>query len=404
MTTDQIYDSNYSRRRFITTTAFALGSIPAATSVLSSCRSDSKPTATVDLSFYGTGTLDIEEKRWKNAREAGVAVSFSDNKNDVGPVIAQMVTGNAAKVHDVGGLQGGAERELFAAGAIVPWDLVKIPNWARVWDEAKAISYTKSDGRQLGLPIAINADSIIYMPEMLRTLQGYKGPLVIDSYAAIFDPQLKGRVSMEDAWINSAIFAAMYLKGNPQVGIGINDPGDLSESELREVMEFLIEHKKRGQFLKLWRGWEQGVDILNSGEVVAMTGWEPIVYALRDKGKNAQYAVPKEGYEGWTNDLILHSGASQGEKYEAAHRFANWLYNGYYGAALAHLRGYAVPSELTAPGKGAQNEFTEGKVVEVAKNVRQKVTPTDLRPIYYQNVRPKNHRLYDEWWTKLRLA
>ncbi len=54
------------------------------------------------------------------------------------------------------------------------------------------------------LPLS-TADSIIY-------LEKETGP--IDSYHAVFDPKFKGRTSMEDAWINSVIFAAIYLKEN----------------------------------------------------------------------------------------------------------------------------------------------------------------------------------------------
>ena len=71
-----------------------------------------------------------------------------------------------------------------------------------------------------------------------------------------------------------------------------------------------------------------------------MTGWEPIVYAARDRGiKSAYYAVPKEGYEGWGNNTILLKGAV-----DAVLR----------GAGLGHFAAFeassAVPSRRIAAG------------------------------------------------------
>lgn len=79
---------------------------------------------------------------------------------------------------------------------------------------------------------------------------------------------------MEDSWINSVIFTAIYLKENSIMTI--ENPGDLSEIELKGVMEFLITKKKEGQFKAFWSGWENGLSLIKSGEVYAMTGWEPI--------------------------------------------------------------------------------------------------------------------------------
>ncbi len=173
---------------------------------------------TKTVAFWATATLDIGDKWQELAAQSGVAPEFTDNGNDLGPVIARLAAGNANDLFDVGGFQGGAEKELARQGAIIPWDLAKIPNYESVWTWAKDIPYLKLEGKQYGIPTVVNADSIIYRPDKLGK---------VDSYGAIFDPKLKGRVAMEDAWINSAIFAAMYLKESENKPIA--DPGNLSE-------------------------------------------------------------------------------------------------------------------------------------------------------------------------------
>jgi len=253
---------------------------------------------------------------------------------------------------------------------------------------------------RIGIPVALNADSMIYMPDKLRTVPGYESGMV-DSYFAVFDDRLRGHTAMEDAWINSAVFAALYLKHSGQAAI--NRVNNLTETELKDVMTFLIELKRRGQFRKLWRGWEQGVDLLVSGEVWVMTGWEPIFYELERRRISARYAVPKEGYEGWSNDLILHAGTKAKGLVEGAHVCADWLLSGYYGCKLATLRGYAVPND-TAVSYARQSGHTDAARVEaLANNVKTKFTVKGGETAW-QNVRPHNYRLYEEWWSRLRSA
>ncbi len=393
------YDSNISRRDLLRRLGYSGIGLAA---VMSGCRggdnhsgtatSDKLVTSIRELKLYGTGTLNLES--WAQAQQdLHVKLTFKDNNNDAGPVVTQMVSGTVADDFDLGGLQGGAEAELAQAGKILPWDLTKIPNWQAVWPWAQDIRHAKYDGKQYGLPIVINADSMIYLPDKVGK---------IDSYAAVFDPKLKGKTSMEDAWINSAIFTAIYLKQNAISKI--QDPGNLTPDELGVVMEFLIKKKKDGQFRRLWNGWEDGLQLIKSQEVWVMTGWEPIVLAAQKAGVNAQYAVPKEGYEGWSNDLILHTGAKSRDLIDLAHQFANWELGGYYGCALSKLRGYVVPTDKAVDYAGKNpSEFDSKVIAATAQHVHDKFLKQGGQA-FWQNSRPKEYKLYEEWWSKLRSA
>ncbi|HLZ77133.1 ABC transporter substrate-binding protein [Phenylobacterium sp.] len=363
----------------------------------------------VDLHFWGTGTLDIGPSNWARAqREANVRIQFTDNGNDLGPVLAKMVSGTAARTFDLGGVQGGAEPEMYRAGAIVPWDLSKIPQWDGIWDWVKSVPYLKVNGAQIGIPVVVNADSIIYR----KSVTG-----VVDSYAAVFDPKFRGRASMEDSWMNSVIFTAIFMKENNLEGLSrIRDPGDLEADELQAVMEFLKRKKRAGQFYKFWSGWEEGVDLITSGKVVVMTGWEPIVYAARNRGAaDVTYAQPREGYEGWSNNLVLHAGVrDRGAGVEdAAHRFVNWQLSGEYGCILGAMRGYMVPTEgcVTDLRRGPMSFFdlTSSRTNQVRlpdaqqldDHVRSKFLQMKGR-VYWQNARPRNYALYEALWAELR--
>lgn len=343
-----------------------------------------------EIAFWATGTLDIGDSWQRLTDDTGLGLSFTDNGNDMGPVVARLAAGNANDLFDIGGFQGGAERELARQGHIVPWDVSKLANYDSLWQWAKDIPYLKEDGKQYGLPTVVNADSVIYRRDKLG---------VVDSYGVIFDPALKGRVAMEDAWINSAVFAAIYLKEAENQPIV--EPGNLTEDELGLVMEFLIKHKTDGQFRTFWNGWEQGVQLVANEEVDAMTGWEPIVYEARNRGLDVAYAEPVEGYEGWGNNTVLLRGAEERGLSDAAHAFVDWLLSGFYGAQLAGSRGYVVPSDNTVAFAQANAElFDADKVAGVVEHVQKKFSGK----VYWQNTRPDNFQLYEEWWQRLRNA
>jgi putative spermidine/putrescine transport system substrate-binding protein len=344
-----------------------------------------------EINFWATGTLDIGDDGWRTiANDSGVEVDFTDNGNDPGPVVAKLAAGNANDIYDVGGLQGGSEKELARRGLIAPWDLSQIPNYASVWQWAKDIPYLTHDGKAYGIPTVVNADSMI----ALRDKAGS-----VDSYGVIFDPKLKGKTAMEDAWINSVIFTAMYLKNSENAKIA--EPGNLTADELGLVMEFLIKHKRDRQFRTFWSGWEQGLQLVANQEVWVMTGWEPIVYAARKRGVDCYYAAPKEGYEGWGNNTILLKGAVVRGRAKAAHQLVNALLSGFYGCKLGLLRGYVVPTDNNVAYATAHaNAFDPAVVRELDEHVKQKFAGK----VYWQNTRPDNFQLYETWWQKLRNA
>lgn len=389
------HPSNISRRQFLK--VLGLGGLSLGLSGLNVLRSPALSLAqakkTVTLNFWASGTMTIEQYWKKLEQEKGIKVNFTDNGNDPGPVISKLAFGNAQKLYDVGGLQGGAEKELAVRGQLEPWDVSKIPNFKTLWSWAREIPYLRYQGKVYGIPTVINADSIIYLPDKVGK---------VDTYAVVFDPKLKGKTAMEDAWINSVIFTAIYRKENNLQKIG--NPGNLTKDELGAVMEFLIKKKKDGQFRTFWNGWEQGVQLITSQEVWAMTGWEPIVFAAQKAGVKAAYAVPKEGYEGWSNDLLLFKGAVQRGKKDAAHRFANWELAGYYGNALGKMRGYMVPTDNNVTyAKAHPQEWSMKEQTDLADHVKAKFLGMK-GAIYWQNVRPDNFQLYEEWWQKLRNA
>ncbi len=77
------------------------------------------------------------------------------------------------------------------------------------------------------------------------------------------------------------------------------------------------------------------------------------------------------------------------------------MLSGYYGCKLGTMRGYVVPTDNNAAYAEAHKDaFDAKKVKDLADHVKAKFAGK----VYWQNTRPDNFQLYEEWWQTLRTA
>ena len=144
------------------------------------------------------------------------------------------------------------------------------------------------------MPTVLQGDSFAYLPEKTGKL---------DSYAALFDPKWKGYVALEDNYTTAGQKTALYLKHAKLAQIA--NPDDMTADEVKTVIDFLIDQKKKGQFRVIWSSFQQAVDLIVNKEVYVIDCWEPMVFVAKSKGVDAVYADPKEGYLLWAMAAYL---------------------------------------------------------------------------------------------------
>ena len=167
-------------------------------------------------------------------------------------------------------------------------------------------------------------DSFAFLPEKT-------GPL--DSYAALFDPKFKGYVALEDNYTTAGQKTALYLKHANLAKI--ENPADMTPEELKTVVDFLIEQKRKGQFRVIWSSFQQAVDLIVNKEVYVSDCWEPMVFVAKSKGVNAVYADPKEGYLLWAMAAYLTKNPKRSaDATQAAYALLDFMLGGWYGAKI----------------------------------------------------------------------
>jgi putative spermidine/putrescine transport system substrate-binding protein len=192
-----------------------------------------------------------------------------------------------------------------------------------------------------------------------------------DSWAILVDDQLKGRVALINDPEIGLMDAAMAVEAAGVMTFA--DKGNMTKAEIDEIFKYLIEKKKGGHFRAFWGVFEESVNLMQSGEVVAESMWSPAVTLLQGQDFPVRYAAPKEGYRGWGGGhSILKHVESDPDKLAAVWAYINWWNTpepagimgrqGYYNAVIDStktglepaeadywLNGAAAPQDLLGP-------------------------------------------------------
>ena len=174
------------------------------------------------------------------------------------------------------------------------------------------------------------------------------------------------------------------------------------------MAEFLIENKKNGQFRTFWDGFQNGVDLLASGEVLMSSTWEAIAIVagrnIGDKG-DIRYGTMKEGHQVWNNIVMLTRGGRERGQDDAYYGLANVYLSPWFGART--LAGLGFAPQMTGVDAYVRDnpdvfkEEDQERIINIlqTKNDRYAITGNA-----WQNVFPTNLRDYTDWRARVQAA
>lgn len=353
---------------------------------------------TINLADVGVGDPGGDWSKFTN--RTGWDVNLVAIGNAPSQILNMLIAGGGTQVYDIANIVGGMQKPLVENNLIVPIDMNRLPNWKRntyIRDFIAAgkpgFDFVAYKGTVYGVPTILQGDSFAYLPEIT-------GPL--DSYAAMFDPKWRGFVALEDNFTTTGQKTALYLANNKLATI--KNHADMTPSEIKTVIDFLIEKKREGQFRLIWTSFEQAVDLLVRREVYVEDAWEPMVFAARRKGVKAEYARPKEGYLLWTMAAyIVNNPKRPAERTQAIYDLLNFMLGPWYGAKITLLRGYMTNPDAIAYAKNTPSEFKAAEAQEVARihaNVKSKFELDGT----WQNRWPTHVEEYEAQWTRFKAA
>ncbi len=353
---------------------------------------------TVQFADIGVGDPGGDWSKFTAASDWDVnLVAFG---NAPSAILNVLIAGGGQATYDIINIVGGMQKPLVENDLIEEIDTGRIPNWSKDTFVQKFLApgtpgfdFIGYQDKIYGVPTVIQGDSFAYLPEATGEL---------NSYGALFDPQFKGFVALEDNYTTAGQKTALYLKEAKLADI--KDPHDMTPGEIKTVIDFLIEKKKEGQFRVIWNSFEQSVNLLVNKEVYVMDCWEPMVFVAKSKGVDAVYANPNEGYLLWAMAAYIVKNPSRSEEQTAAaYALLDFMLGGWYGAKITSLRGYMTNPQAVEYAKATPAEFSPeeaAKVESITKGVEAKLAKRGT----WQNRWPANVETYESEWARFKAA
>lgn len=352
------------------------------------------------LNFADIGVGDPGGDWSRYTATSGWGVNLVAIGNAPSAILNVLIAGGGTASYDVINIVGGMQKPLVENDLIEEIDTARLPNWAKnanieefLGKGTPGFNFIGYQDKVYGVPTVLQGDSFAYLPEKT-------GPL--DSYAALFDPKWKGYVALEDNYTTAGQKTALYLKHAGLASIG--NPDDMTASEFKTVIDFLIEQKKAGQFRVIWSSFQQAVDLIVNKEVYVIDCWEPMVFVAKSQGIDAVYADPKEGYLLWAMAAYLTKNADRSaETTEAAYQLLDFMLGGWYGATITGSRGYMTNTLAPDYAKAHADEFPADqaqKVADITANVRRKFQVGGT----WQNRWPTVVDTYESEWSRFKAA
>ena len=212
-----------------------------------------------------------------------------------------------------------------------------------------------------------------------------------DSWEVLFDSQFKGHVSMQNDFGPTLTNTAIYLKQSGKVEI--DDPSNMTPDEFLSVAQFIIDLKKKGQFRTFWDGFQNGVDLLASGEVDMSSCWEPIALVARNKGADIHYGTMKEGHQVWNNVVMLTKGGRDRGMDGAFNSLADVYLSPWFGARTLQTFGFAPQMvEVEAYMDAHTSDFDAGTRELLTERMAKKAERYAVDGNAWQNVFPTQFR------------
>jgi spermidine/putrescine transport system substrate-binding protein len=186
-------------------------------------------------------------------------------------------------------------------GLLAPIDTSKIANFADLDPSLTGNADLSADGALYGVPWTWGLTSIAVATADF--------PTAPTSLSVLWDPALKGRVSIRDDGLEAVQLAAMAS------GQNINDITDMDA--VKEKLTTLLP-----QITTFWGSENDWNQFMAAGDFAVATYWSGSASRSIGKGLPISFVVPDEGAIGWLDGLSVPASST---KADAAHAFIDWM-------------------------------------------------------------------------------
>jgi spermidine/putrescine transport system substrate-binding protein len=260
--------------------------------------------------------------------------------------------------------------QAVSEGLLAPIDTAKIANFADLDPSLAGNADLSANGSLYGVPWTWGLTSI--------AVSTADFPTPPTSLNVLWDPALKGRVSIRDDGLEAVQLAAMAS------GQNINDIKDMDA--VKEKLTTLLP-----QITTFWGSENDWNQFMAAGDFAVATYWSGSAARSIGKGLPIAFVVPEEGAIGWLDGLSVPASST---KADAAHAFIDWMVDP---AFYARWDAEGAPATSNAKAAAALPETSFNRKVLGDPAVVAKVQ--FMRP-----VSDENREAYLKLWQDLKAA
>ena len=214
--------------------------------------------------------------------------------------------------YDVVSASGDATLRLIAGKNVVPVNTALIADYPNFTESLQSPNFNTVDGVHYGITYEWGPNTLLYNTKAVKTAP--------TSWAAIYDPQYKGKVTVPDNAIQIAD-AALYLsKTKPE--LGITDPYELNATQMDAVVTLLKSQKPL--IKKYWALASDEISLFANGDAVIGAAWPYQTNTLKANKPPVpvEDLVPSEGATGWADTWMISSKSAHPN---CAYKWINWV-------------------------------------------------------------------------------
>ncbi len=311
-------------------------------------------------------------RAFEAAHHCKISASYMGSSDEL---VAKLRGGGAGN-YDVISPSSDVATSIASSGLAAPLDISKIPSYSQLSERLRSLRLVRVNGSVYGVPFTWGPNPLLYDTKAFS-----KPP---DSWAVLWDPKLKGRISAWDE-LSTIYMAAQVL------GYDKPDPNhlyNLTDAELENVRKKLLELKPNVR--KFWSTGGELTNLFENHEIVAAMGWPLMTNQLRKAGFPIGETIPKENTTGWIDHLMI---TAAGDHKELATEFLEYMIEPKTQKAVADVTGYD-PSNPQA----AQFMTDDQK-----KSLHLDNADAYMAHIYFWQQVPRRDK-YNEIWNEVKAA
>jgi spermidine/putrescine-binding protein len=284
--------------------------------------------------------------------------------------------GGSASNYDVISPSSDVATMIASSGLAAPLDLSKLPSYPQLSERLRAMPLVRINGIIYGVPFTWGPNPLLYDSTFF--------PKAPDSWSVLWDPKLRGKISVWDE-LSTICMAAQIL------GYDKPDPNhlyNLSDEELANVKKKLLELKPN--LRKMWVTGGELTNLFENHEIVAAMGWPLMTNQLRKANFPIGETIPKENTTGWIDHLMITSAS---ENKELATQFLEYMIQAKTQKAVTDITGYDPANP------GAAQFMTDSQ----RKSLHLDNVDDYMTHIYFWQQYPRRDK-YNEVWNEIKAA